>query len=354
MNLKKWEKWNVFTYPLTSIGKDFVDTFKPYKTNRHWRYDALQPLYGVGHILIGSMFLLTALFMMLMAAGGIFGTIAVAYAYPLVLIGILALPVLIDLGSIFIAGKAIGCVVGVLGELKGEVVEKTMMFIFTLSGFPILIRGISQVATTPLTWLLKIPLRLILTEAYGYQKIEEDRGVNRLVDLRVLASQEARTNDIKKIDQEIKEKINKAKEQGRETPQDLLSALNNGKSPLLFFRAPQIDIPKDFPETVPFFAVEKYKDLPNSKKWELVAELDQDKKKNLGYTQTQVAETLKKHSVFVNRAALTMMMINRIKLDFGAPLNQVPRDIWKLIGEHARVTARAHEQPKDEAPKLGL
>ncbi len=348
--MKNFDRWNIFRQPIIDIGKDFINTFKPYKTHRHWRYDALQPLYGIGYILLGITFLVSAAAMILFAAVLAFVLIYVGiYTYPLQLVGLLALPMLIDLTSYFLQGKTIGFVVGLVEEIKKELVENTIKFIFTLSCIPILIRGSSQLATTPLTWFLKIPLRFLLTQLYEYQKIKEDRGFNRLLDEAEKAElNQVPRSDINKIDQALKQKIDKATNQGREVSQSI-SLLPDSKYRSRFFKIEKINILEEFPDTKPFFAVNKYKDLPKCEKIQLVASLTQAQQKSgktqadnqaeqkNGERQTEVAMILKKHGVFVNRTALTMMMFSAKKGEFAQPLNRVPRDIWKLLGEHASV-----------------
>jgi hypothetical protein len=130
---------------ITSIKRDFLNLFRPYKSINNILKDLLlQPLYGVGNTLFGMVFTLYGGFLL-----------------------IAALPALII--SMFI-------------DNKYKVGTKYLAFIHIFArGIVALFRGVTQIVTTPLTWIFKIPIRLRITACHGFTKIEENIGIQRLV-----------------------------------------------------------------------------------------------------------------------------------------------------------------------------
>ena len=122
--------------PLAYMGKDFVDTFTPYKSGSHVRRDLLQPLYGLGNIVKG---LLNLIFVPLMLLGGM--VITLIACTPLV------------------APEKRLTFVGFLNSIKEKFVFSCALL---LDGSFSIVRGIMQIATTPLI-LFKIPLRGFIT-----------------------------------------------------------------------------------------------------------------------------------------------------------------------------------------------
>jgi len=126
--------------PLINMGKDIADTFKPYKSNFHVVRDLTQPIRGIGNIIKGAF--------------------EVA-ASPLLFLGnTVRYAAISEDSKVFGYNMKINAA-RTLGGL--------------LSGVTNTIRGISQVITTPLNWLVKMPLRGLITAIKGKPKIEDSQ-----------------------------------------------------------------------------------------------------------------------------------------------------------------------------------
>lgn len=133
--------------PIADMNKDFVDTFKPYKSFYYVGRDALQPFRGLGNIARG--------------VGSLVGAI------------------------LLFIGKTIQYTLqkGSWNRFAVNMLENFFRTVsWLLDGVSSLVRGATQVVTTPLTWFARIPLRLIITAIKGKPTIEENDGIQRLVD----------------------------------------------------------------------------------------------------------------------------------------------------------------------------
>lgn len=109
--------------PLADIGKDFIDTFKPYRRPGQALRDFLQPLYGLGNVFKGLAYILLLV--------------------PLFLIGL-----------VVVAFKADDIAHYFKLVLKGL----SYLTTWFIDGIFSVIRGALQIATTPLTWFVKMLL----------------------------------------------------------------------------------------------------------------------------------------------------------------------------------------------------
>lgn len=126
--------------PLLNVIKDAKDTFKPYKSIWHVCRDIYaQPYYGAGNTL-----------------KGFFG----ALVAPFMLLALFAVPF-----------KEKGFAAKVL-KISG------LTFVSSVIYF---VRGVTQMASWPLTLLLRMPLRGIITLVKGVSKIEDSKGLRDLV-----------------------------------------------------------------------------------------------------------------------------------------------------------------------------
>jgi len=168
--------------PVLGMTKDFVDTFKPYKSWNYVGRDLIQPLSGIGNIAKG----------LANTVGSILLFLANTIRYALIS--------------------------GDYNHFK-----KNMFLNFArttswlLDGVSNLVRGITQIIATPLTWLIKIPLRGLITTIKGVRKLEEDPSIQRLV---AEGEEAIREPDIAQIDcirHELHRKFEKAMDKGRST-----------------------------------------------------------------------------------------------------------------------------------------
>lgn len=110
--------------PFVAMGKDFVDTFKPYKNHQEKERDMQQFPMGLLNILKGM-------------AGISFAGLGFAFALITSPVSLWARPAMF---------------VGMVALFTGS-------FLFSIE---MVIRGVTQIATAPLVFLFKIPLRSIL------------------------------------------------------------------------------------------------------------------------------------------------------------------------------------------------
>lgn len=155
------------------IKKAILDTFKPYKHNNQIIRDFLQPLKGIGNLVLG---LLCLAVMALLIACPI--SMLVSLVAPVILAFMLGLKVM-GILSILILGVA-GITSWVLfsKDLKDMYSECKVLFKSLcqgLEGFP---RGFIQTITSPLL-LITIPFRFILTYVFGAPSIVENKGLQR-------------------------------------------------------------------------------------------------------------------------------------------------------------------------------
>jgi hypothetical protein len=132
--------------PFADMRKDAVDTFKSYKSNFYIKRDALQPIHGLGNVLSGALNILVS---PLVFVGN-----TVRYAFSS------------GSGGAFLNNMALNCV---------------RSFSWIMEGATSLLRGLTQIAFSPLTYLIKMPLRYLITCKKGSPKIEDNKGIQRLV-----------------------------------------------------------------------------------------------------------------------------------------------------------------------------
>jgi hypothetical protein len=201
--------------PFVDMAKDAADSVDKYKSKSHVAWDALQLLRGIGNILKG---------------------LATIVAIPFMII---ILPIIFAMYNKYL-------------EKQGKASEKiskmrmfkntfASLFIWAIAGASSVVRGLSQIIFTPLSWV-KMLVRGIRTGAEGYQKLQDDRGIRNLVedaekipepdetvhlgeDLetkeRSLQQQEQIAVRLRSINSELKRKAKKAVRQGRGIPSNL-------------------------------------------------------------------------------------------------------------------------------------
>ncbi len=131
--------------PIVDVGKDFIDTFKPYKSIYHIKRDFMQPISGIGNIAKGIVNLIGA---------------PIYFVFELVNWNIVSSTPLNLYTAAWFGVRALS---------------------WLLEGAFSLARGITQIAATPLTWFIKMPVRELVTLIKGAPKMEENKGIQRLV-----------------------------------------------------------------------------------------------------------------------------------------------------------------------------
>jgi hypothetical protein len=135
------------------MSKDFKDTFQPYK-GKYWsQRDIEQPVYGVNNIFFGLARIIATPLFFLWECFKIMSSASIAGSSFLDIV--IFFPFAYAFYSVF------------------SVVRSALRL---LEGIAATVRGITQLATTPLTWLIKRPLRFNLTRSNGAPKIEETAG----------------------------------------------------------------------------------------------------------------------------------------------------------------------------------
>jgi hypothetical protein len=128
-------------HPFMEIGKDIIDTVKPYKSKFYIARDALQPIRGIGNTLKGIFNIVTS-------------------------------PILMGIDTINNCYTSIRY--GNFDYLKRKMSFDAQRHLGGfIDGIGSTIRGISQIATTPLTWFVRMPLRGIITAVRGMPTIQQ-------------------------------------------------------------------------------------------------------------------------------------------------------------------------------------
>ncbi|WP_147281903.1 hypothetical protein [Legionella feeleii] len=168
--------------PLLAIGKDFIDTFKPYKSNYYVQKDLIQPIRGLGNIIKG-LFNIVASPLIFVANTVRYAMIALEQRH----FGLFAENM--TLGSVKAAGGL-------------------------LDGISSILRGSTQLVSTPLTWCLRMPLRGLITAIRGNPTVQQNLET-RVNNLETLINKDEKTIDdtiaIDKEIQSIRVKVVKAK-----------------------------------------------------------------------------------------------------------------------------------------------
>lgn len=181
--------WGGFQ-PLADIYKDFVDTFKPYKSKRYILRDFLQPLYGLENIARGIGCLIVAPLFFLV------GNVAT-------LLYILGIPLWgrRNLGRAF------------RGALNTSLLVYIMPIAWILDGGLRVFRGITQIVATPLSWF-KVISREIITRANGAPEFKDSERVKQLLkDYDSFSPEEYLAR--KAIEAEVNRKFYRAKRMGQ-------------------------------------------------------------------------------------------------------------------------------------------
>lgn len=168
--------------PLADMYKDLIDTFKPYKTSYHFKRDLLQPISGIGNLFKGVATVVGAFCLFLG------NTIRYAFVS----------------GSLanFLDNMGVNC-------------KRTGAWL--LDGITNIIRGITQIAATPLTWILKIPCRGLITAIKGQPLIEQNQGIQRLVTKGKTEAENGAPLDLDCIRYELNRKFQKSSNRGQST-----------------------------------------------------------------------------------------------------------------------------------------
>ena len=153
------------TKTIKDMIKDGVDTFKPYK---NWRYypmrDLLQPLRGACNTLIASIGLATLALIVPIALIVVSVWLLTAVAWSIV-------PLYTRNFGNYLSGLRKDFVEGTEDSLKAVNAFSEFSFL--------LLRGLTQILSSPFALFIKFPLRVCITFAMGHPKIENEASFNR-------------------------------------------------------------------------------------------------------------------------------------------------------------------------------
>jgi hypothetical protein len=176
--------------PLIDIGKDVTDTYKPYKSSYHIKRDFLQPLRGVKNIVKGVINIIGA---------------------PIYFV----LQLFESLSSDYDRHR--------FGLIR---FRSALTFSWVLEGVASIVRGITQIVATPLTWLVKMPFRGLVTAIYSAPKIEESASIQRVATTgNAVLQNRATAFLVEYIRYELHRKFLKAHRRGQKTDIDPVQEL---------------------------------------------------------------------------------------------------------------------------------
>lgn len=179
--------------PLADAVKDGVDTFKFYKGPYQFKRDLLQPINGLGNIFKGLAIL------------------------------VFFIPCTIIVPICFLLREHDDSTKCLSDTFYGRVLQSAVIILLSwpVDAISSIVRGITQIAFTPLTYLVKIPLRMLITY---YAKpedlvIEKNKGIVRLLGAArtIIRGQKFKAEQALGIVQELNEKFLKAQSRGQKT-----------------------------------------------------------------------------------------------------------------------------------------
>ncbi len=298
-------------HTLTDMGKDFVNTFRPYKTWYHIAKEFLQPLRGIGNILRGVSILILAVVEGVMLTGALLGGTFIA----------------------LIAGRPRRAAKICHHILSGPGRLLTSWFI---DGVSSVVRGITQIVFTPIV-PLKILLRGVITFFSGWQKFGHDAGMKKILEMHSQSTEEQQ-RITKAI---LVEKYEKAKKQGRKVPFNYnvkITTIENGYyggaiktepeniADLFTYKEPQDYLTH---ELLPFFDAKRYEEkLSPEQKLMFSKELQ---KLDPILQKEDIKKLLKLNSLYVNLAKITLLMAKRKDSPFSA---SGIKDVVSIIADY--------------------
>lgn len=194
--------------PVVDAVYDAADTFRPYKSWEKVGWDLLQPIRGIANVLeaVGQLLYIPLFMVGKLTIMNISVAIAAQEGYKLRAV----------------VGNTLSAFIGPISWLMNSATK--------------LLRGLTQIATTPLSWLKIIARGFSTLENRGVQRLVDDRSVVRLVkqgeelqsDLQKSSQQEstdataplllAKALKLEAIQNELKRKYQKAQQETAPTP----------------------------------------------------------------------------------------------------------------------------------------
>lgn len=220
--------------PFADMWKDFVDTFRPYKSGLYIALDFVQVVKGLGNLAKGLLNLILA---------------------PLYLVYSFGRNV-VDMVKFLISPPKNEGARSPVTPYRPRMEAFPRFIYFTIrdavltaswmmEGIGSIIRGVTQIAATPLTWM-RIPFRMALTGVrlliWGKPKIEENAGIKKRV---ILGSLLREQNDHVPLVYDMHRKYGKSLRRFQHTSVDLIEEKSKFKSAIVN-TAPQRHIDEYF------------------------------------------------------------------------------------------------------------
>lgn len=162
--------------PFADMWKDVKITFKPYKSMMYFGYDLLQPFYGIGNVLAGVVNIVAALPVFVGMVAVNFWKTKIRHHNSDEFNYRESLPLK---GGLNVAPPSVG------GFKERTLADLKMAGTWMLNGVASVIRGVTQIVATPLTYLGRIVVRAFLNSVssaiWGEPKVEDNPGIKRLV-----------------------------------------------------------------------------------------------------------------------------------------------------------------------------
>jgi len=130
--------------PLVGMGKDAVDTFKPYASPYYLYRDLMQPLRGLGNLFVGT-----------------FNIIATPFLLPIYII------------KTSFGKDQLGIRNNFSDIIGNSVFLSAVAVSGIVNGISNIFRGVTQLIATPLTYFVKIPARTLFTSVKGAPSLEK-------------------------------------------------------------------------------------------------------------------------------------------------------------------------------------
>lgn len=165
----------IILQPIADMYKDFIDTFKPYKTDYYRRRDWYQPLHGIKNIVNGALDFITNLVFALL---GLIDTVLQCA------VSIIALPIILICCAFSETARELFFPI-----LAASIAKPIVYLAFTTASLlePIvrIFRGVTQVAFFLPAYIFKKSIRHLLTpQGYkGMEKAEDNKTIKMMVEM---------------------------------------------------------------------------------------------------------------------------------------------------------------------------
>lgn len=290
--------------PIFDSSRDFLKTFQPYRSRFHILKDLLQPLHGLANMLHGLATI----------------TFAVGWFF---------------LYGAYILSKKLYSPHSVKNYFAATVAP----FSWLVNGVANIARGAAQIATTPLTWLLRIPLRVALTLKSGYANMMESHGLKRLLHAttQYYASRDPSGETQHALNEKLFSKFTRARQRGVQLPPgyDLEKARYSSSYSFQYAKDYKngLKILHILPEAIkPYFKFKSYTQLKHEDRKLIFKSVSTIMRSDDVAKEQSIIRAIEEYGLY-DLAKLTLLSRNRKESN----LHIIPKDVARIIARFSMI-----------------